>query len=90
MICSFLSPRCRLYYPEPLRGSRVNRGGRGLILNAEIKLQMNFPAAPQAGSPLCSDKLLGILAKVNKYIAGVTMYTRNGLIKSDPPTRDLN
>ena len=28
---------------------------------------MNLPAAPQAGSSLCSDKLRGILAKANKH-----------------------
>jgi hypothetical protein len=28
---------------------------------------MKLPAAPQAGSPLCSDKLRGILAKANKH-----------------------
>jgi len=28
--------------------------------------KMKLPAAPQAGSPLCSDKLQGILAKASK------------------------
>jgi hypothetical protein len=32
-------------------------------------LQMKLPAAPQAGSSLCSDKLQGILVKANNYVA---------------------
>ena len=57
----FIEPQSEgIVFVFVLKGSRPP-----IIENREP--EMNLPAAPQEGSPLCSDKLQGILAKANKW-----------------------
>jgi len=51
---------CRVSSGIALKPTRLRSMSYGAVASPFI------PVAPQAGSPLCSDKLQGILAKANK------------------------